>query len=275
MKTLKYTTPGKILVGETGPEAQVGDQVKLWLDTSANPAFPEFIFGIVQPGIKRLGCDLQETQYLIEYDEVDLDGAQALLRQDDVINVTITAAIDVVAEDLENEVQRATAAENAETSARIAAVSAEAIARINADALKANIASPTFTGVPAAPTAATATSTTQLATTAFVQANRTELQASIDTKQNLILNSGVVSTGTGTGFVLGATADKLAFHGAASVIQRAGAAQVVVPTTAITISNPPTQAEVQAVVARQVLITTLLNEIRISLVEKGLIKGSA
>lgn len=37
-------------------------------------------------------------------------------------------------------------------------------------ALKANIASPTFTGTPAAPTAAPGTDTTQLATTAFVQA---------------------------------------------------------------------------------------------------------
>jgi hypothetical protein len=37
-----------------------------------------------------------------------------------------------------------------------------------ADNLKADLASPTFTGVPAAPTAAAATSTTQLATTAFV-----------------------------------------------------------------------------------------------------------
>lgn len=37
-----------------------------------------------------------------------------------------------------------------------------------ADALKATIASPTFTGTPAAPTAADGTSTTQLATTAFV-----------------------------------------------------------------------------------------------------------
>lgn len=34
---------------------------------------------------------------------------------------------------------------------------------------KAPIASPTFTGVPAAPTAATGTNTTQLSTTAFVQ----------------------------------------------------------------------------------------------------------
>jgi hypothetical protein len=37
-----------------------------------------------------------------------------------------------------------------------------------ADALKADLASPTFTGTPAAPTAADGTSTTQLATTAFV-----------------------------------------------------------------------------------------------------------
>ena len=36
--------------------------------------------------------------------------------------------------------------------------------------LKANIASPTLTGVPAAPTAAVGTNTTQIATTAFVQA---------------------------------------------------------------------------------------------------------
>ena len=37
-----------------------------------------------------------------------------------------------------------------------------------ADNLKANLASPTFTGTPAAPTAAAGTSTTQVATTAFV-----------------------------------------------------------------------------------------------------------
>lgn len=37
------------------------------------------------------------------------------------------------------------------------------------DTSKANLASPTFTGIPAAPTAANGTNTTQLATTAFVQ----------------------------------------------------------------------------------------------------------
>ena len=39
-------------------------------------------------------------------------------------------------------------------------------------ALKANIASPTFTGVPLAPTASVATNNTQLATTAFVQSQK-------------------------------------------------------------------------------------------------------
>lgn len=50
-------------------------------------------------------------------------------------------------------------------------------AQAAADALKANIASPTFTGVPAAPTAAPGTNTTQLSTTAFVQAAVTALIA--------------------------------------------------------------------------------------------------
>ena len=40
-----------------------------------------------------------------------------------------------------------------------------------ADNLKANIASPTFTGTPSAPTATTGTNTTQVATTAFVAAS--------------------------------------------------------------------------------------------------------
>lgn len=43
---------------------------------------------------------------------------------------------------------------------------------------KANLASPTFTGVPAAPTAAAATNTTQIATTAFVRTEVSNLVAS-------------------------------------------------------------------------------------------------
>jgi phage-related tail fiber protein len=47
------------------------------------------------------------------------------------------------------------------------------------DAAKANLASPTFTGVPAAPTAAAATNTTQIATTAFVQAHDDATKANL------------------------------------------------------------------------------------------------
>lgn len=47
---------------------------------------------------------------------------------------------------------------------------AEITVRTNADALKAALASPIFTGTPAAPTATPGTNTTQLATTAFVAA---------------------------------------------------------------------------------------------------------
>ncbi|WP_045820611.1 hypothetical protein [Pelosinus fermentans] len=40
------------------------------------------------------------------------------------------------------------------------------------DTTRAALASPTFTGIPAAPTATVGTNTTQIATTAFVQANK-------------------------------------------------------------------------------------------------------
>lgn len=63
----------------------------------------------------------------------------------------------------------ATVLSTAETFAT-AAVAAEAAARAAADALLAPINSPTFTGVAAAATAAPGTNTTQLATTAFVEA---------------------------------------------------------------------------------------------------------
>jgi hypothetical protein len=67
----------------------------------------------------------------------------------------------------------------ANTNAYIASVSSterSALANTNAYiATKADIASPTFTGTPAAPTAAAGTNTTQLATTAFVRTEVTNL----------------------------------------------------------------------------------------------------
>jgi hypothetical protein len=83
--------------------------------------------------------------------------------------------------------------------------------------------------------------------------------------QNIILN-------TTTGSKIGtATAQKLAFHDATPVIQRAGAAQAAVVATAATNITPygfATAGQADGIV-------TLLNEIRAALVEKGIIKGSA
>ncbi len=78
--------------------------------------------------------------------------------------------------------------------------------------------------------------------------------------------------GTTTGTKLGTdTGQKIAFHGSTPVIQRAGAAQAAVATTAATNTTPfgyTTAAQADAIV-------TLVNEIRAALVQKGIIKGSA
>ena len=62
-------------------------------------------------------------------------------------------------------------------------IDTELTAIASAIASKANINSPTFTGTPAAPTASIATNTTQLASTAFVQAVITDLALSTMSKQ--------------------------------------------------------------------------------------------
>lgn len=95
----------------------------------------------------------------------------------------------------------------------------------------------------------------------------------ISFQQDVTVTDGKnIITGTTTGLKVGtATAQKLGFHNATPVIQRAGAAQAAVGTTAATQTNPwgfSTQAQADAIV-------TLVNEIRAALVEKGLIKGAA
>lgn len=78
--------------------------------------------------------------------------------------------------------------------------------------------------------------------------------------------------GTNKGTRIGTTSSqKFAFHAATPVTQRAGASQVAVATTASTNTTPfgyTTSAQADAIV-------TLVNEIRATLVEKGLMKGSA
>lgn len=54
------------------------------------------------------------------------------------------------------------------TAANLATYTSTGLATTTALNLKSDLASPTFTGTPAAPTAAASTSTTQIATTAFV-----------------------------------------------------------------------------------------------------------
>lgn len=66
-------------------------------------------------------------------------------------------------------------------------------------ALKANLAGPTFTGVPAAPTAATGTSTTQIATTAFVNAEiANDVPSASETVAGRVELATAAETTTGT-----------------------------------------------------------------------------
>lgn len=93
MKTLnKYIVAGALYENETGPEAQVGDQVKMYLDTEAHEDFPEYIFGVIQHPIVKVNCD-SATSYSIEYDEADLDGVVNYLVVDDVISVELVTQL--------------------------------------------------------------------------------------------------------------------------------------------------------------------------------------
>lgn len=73
------------------------------------------------------------------------------------------------------------------------------------------------------------------------------------------------------GTVLGqTTADKIGFSGATPTAQRSGSAQAAVSTTASTTTSPAGYATTTQANA----IVSLLNEIRATLVEKGLMAGS-
>lgn len=92
MKILQdYTVSDRLRLSDTGPEAAVGDLVKLFLNTQANPTFPAFIYGIVQHPIVRVSCN-NSTAYDISYNETDLVGSAAFIRPGDVIDATVTPA---------------------------------------------------------------------------------------------------------------------------------------------------------------------------------------
>ena len=110
MKTLNnYLVNDALYQGGTGPEAQVGDTVTMYLDTEAHPGFDESILGIIQHPIVKIKCGTV-TSYSIEYDEADLNGEVAFLVVDDVIDAEITSDSDAIY-----------AAIEAEEAARIAA----------------------------------------------------------------------------------------------------------------------------------------------------------
>lgn len=81
-----------------------------------------------------------------------------------------------------------------------------------------------------------------------------------------------LSDGNPDGVSLGQSAtDKISFYNATPIVQRSGAAQAAVAVTGSTTSTPygyTTSAQADGIV-------TLLNEIRTTLVNLGLIKGSA
>lgn len=88
----------------------------------------------------------------------------------------------------------------------------------------------------------------------------------------LILDGGSIKVGTSNGSILATGTDqKIAFHNATPVIQRANGNQALVTTTPATQTSPWGYASA----AQADGIVTLVNELRTSLVEKGLIKGSA
>ena len=90
MKILQdYTVSDRLRLSDTGPEAAVGDLVKLFLNTQANPSFPAFIYGIIQHPIVRVSCN-NSTAYDISYNETDLLGSAAFIRPGDVIDATVT-----------------------------------------------------------------------------------------------------------------------------------------------------------------------------------------
>lgn len=107
--------------------------------------------------------------------------------------------------------------------------------------LKAPLASPTFTGVPAAPTAAPGTNTTQLATTAFVLAN-----AGAGTVTSVSSANGdiTVATGTTTPVLTLVSAPKLTTARAINGVNFDGTAAITVTAAAGTLTGTTLNATV-------------------------------
>lgn len=93
-----------------------------------------------------------------------------------IVDTSATTTKKVSASDVATYIAGTTAITNLVSPKLDSATAASTYETITNVALKANIASPTFTGTPAAPTAAVSTSTTQIATTAYVMAAKEDDQ---------------------------------------------------------------------------------------------------
>jgi hypothetical protein len=97
--------------------------------------------------------------------------------------------------------------------------------------LRANIASPTLTGVPAAPTAAAGTANTQIATTSYVMTQDATRRTYVDT--NILANIATLNTSVNNSLAYKAPVDAPTFTGAARAVTAAsGDNSTKVATTA-------------------------------------------
>ena len=140
-------------------------------DVDGNEADADAAIAAVQADVDQNEADadaaIAAVQADVDQNEADADAAIAAVQAD--VDANETAANNAIAA-----VQADVDQNEADADAAIAAVQAD-VDQNEADAdaaiaLKADIASPTFTGTPAAPTAGAGTNTTQIATTAFVSA---------------------------------------------------------------------------------------------------------
>jgi hypothetical protein len=118
-KTLRnFQVAGALFVSPGGAEIAAGDEVRLFLNQIANPAFPEFVDGIAQNPITRVnlvsgGCVVEGTSYTFEYEADDLDGAATMLNVCDVVEVSAIACCEVLRDALDEEIDARTAADTA------------------------------------------------------------------------------------------------------------------------------------------------------------------
>lgn len=140
----------------SGGPPQPGDMARLYLNQVANPAFPEFIDAVIQFPIEETSsvvgsCLTPIYNYSFIYDSDDLFGLNVTIQPYDVLTVECITCCTVLGIAIDEEVARATAAEQSEEDARIAsdealaediedeatartsAIAAETASRISAD----------------------------------------------------------------------------------------------------------------------------------------------